>query len=375
MKDIDDVEMGEVSTDAEREEVFRFRYDIYVDELKRYVDIADHENRRLVEPDDEFAHLYLIRHHGRVIGTARLSWGADAGALNERIVEQYDLKPFLDAVPHRHLAVGERLMFAPEYRGGPLLFKFISEFLATFGKQGIQLFFGDCEPHLLNSYQGLGYRPYTRRHVNKPETGYLIPIVFVTGDLDYLRSIGSPLAGALRESAEVAGVPENLDRLLVGAKSILSSAIDSKAQDWAILQERIREVGGQELSLFSGMDDEEIDACLQKSVRIDCQKGDTLIKKGNPAKNLYAVIRGNLEVKAGEEVVAVRSAGDIIGEIAFFMALPRTMDVVAATDDVEVVSFSQSALRKLIKTQPEAATKLLFNVSKLLCMKVVGTAR
>jgi len=49
------------------------------------------------------------------------------------------------------------------------------------------------------------------------------------------------------------------------------------------------------------------------------------------------------------------------------------MDVVAATDDVEVVSFSASALQKLIRTQPEAATKLLFNISKLLCVKVVGT--
>jgi len=74
-------------------------------------------------------------------------------------------------------------------------------------------------------------------------------------------------------------------------------------------------------------------------------------------------------------VVAVRSAGDVIGEIAFFMELPRTMDVVAATDDVEVVSFSQSALRKLIKTQPDAATKLLFNMARLLCMKVVETAK
>jgi CRP-like cAMP-binding protein len=71
----------------------------------------------------------------------------------------------------------------------------------------------------------------------------------------------------------------------------------------------------------------------------------------------------------------VRSSGDVIGEIAFFMELPRTMDVVAATDDVEVVSFSQSALRNLIKTQPDAATKLLFNMARLLCMKVVETAK
>jgi len=372
MKNINDVVMSEITTDAEREEMYRFRYDIYVDELNRYGDIADHENRRFVEDDDEFARLYQIRDADRLIGTSRLSWGSDAGALNERIIEQYDLQPFMDAVPHRHLAVGERLMFASEYRGGPLLFKFISEFLVTFSRQGIQLFFGDCEPHLLNSYQSLGYRPYTRRHVNKAETGYLIPIVFVTGDLDYLRSIGSPLSNALKDSAEEAGVPENLDQLLAGSKSILNHAIDSKATEWALLQARIREVGGEELSLFSGMDDSEIDACLEKSVRIDCRKGDKLIKKGNPARNLYAVIRGNLEVKSGDEVIAVRSPGDIIGEIAFFLTLPRTMDVYAVTDDVQVISFSQSALRKLIKTQPEAATKLLFNISRLLCMKIVG---
>ncbi|MBW2424576.1 MAG: cyclic nucleotide-binding domain-containing protein [Deltaproteobacteria bacterium] len=310
-----------------------------------------------------------------MIGTARLSWGGVPDALNERIVDQYDLQPFLDAVPHEHLAVGERLMFAPEYRGGPLLFKFVSESLTQFREMGIQLFFGDCEPHLLNSYQSLGYRPYTRRHVNKPETGYLIPIVFVTGDLDYLKSIGSPLEAVLDGDGVDPGVPDGLDQLMADSKSILSYRLDSQGDEWALLQERIREVGFQELSLFSGMSAEEIEACLQKSVRIDCQKGDILIKKGNPAKNLYALIRGNLEVRSGDEIVAVRSPGDIIGEIAFFMGLPRTMDVIAATDDVEVVSFSESALRKLIKTQPDAAARLLFNMSRLLCMKVVGAGR
>ena len=211
--------------------------------------------------------------------------------------------------------------------------------------------------------------------MNKPETGYLIPIVFVTGDLDYLKSIGSPLVNVLEGDGVDPGVPDGLDELMADSKSILSYRLDSQGEEWALLQERIREVGFQELSLFSGMSADEIEACLQKSVRIDCRKGDLLIKKGNPAKNLYALIRGNLEVRSGDEVVAVRSPGDIIGEIAFFMGLPRTMDVMAATDDVEVVSFSESALRNLIKTQPDAATRLLFNMSRLLCMKVVGGGR
>ena len=309
-----------------------------------------------------------------MIGTARLSCGADAGALNARIVEQYDLQPFLDAVPHEHIAVGERLMLAPEYRGGPLLFRFIAESMVKCRALGVQLLFGDCEPHLLNPYQALGYRTYTRSHVNKPETGYLIPIVFVLGDLDYLRGIGSPLCDVLEKDGHVCGIPEQLSTLLADSGSILSQTLDSRGEEWGLLQQRIREVGFEELSLFSGMTDDEIDACLSRSVRIDCKKGDRLIKQGNPAKNIYAVIQGNVEVKAGDEVVAVRSPGDVIGEIAFFLELPRTMDVVAANNDVEVVSFSAGALRTLIKTQPEAATKLLFNMSRLLCMKVVGTA-
>ena len=76
---IDDVVISEVTTDAEREEVYRFRYDIYVDEMGRYGDVADHAGRRLVEPDDELARLNLIRHEGRVIGTARFSWGPCRG--------------------------------------------------------------------------------------------------------------------------------------------------------------------------------------------------------------------------------------------------------------------------------------------------------
>ncbi|MBW2629669.1 MAG: hypothetical protein JRE45_18925 [Deltaproteobacteria bacterium] len=88
---------------------------------------------------------------------------------------------------------------------------------------------------------------------------------------------------------------------MASGKSILSNRLDSQGEEWALLQERIREVGVQELSLFSGMNDEEIDACLAKSVRIDCHKGDALIMKGNPAKNLYAVIRENLEVKSGDD--------------------------------------------------------------------------
>ena len=52
---IEDIELIDVTTQAEREQVFRFRYDVYVEEMDRYGDIADHANRQLVEVDDEHA--------------------------------------------------------------------------------------------------------------------------------------------------------------------------------------------------------------------------------------------------------------------------------------------------------------------------------
>jgi hypothetical protein len=60
--DINKVEILDVTTDAQREAVYRFRYDIYVEEMGRYRDVADHEGRRLVEPDDELAKLKLIQY-------------------------------------------------------------------------------------------------------------------------------------------------------------------------------------------------------------------------------------------------------------------------------------------------------------------------
>jgi hypothetical protein len=44
------VELFRAQSDAEREELFRFRYSIYVEEMGRYGRVADHDGR-LVEPE------------------------------------------------------------------------------------------------------------------------------------------------------------------------------------------------------------------------------------------------------------------------------------------------------------------------------------
>jgi hypothetical protein len=48
-------------TEAEKQAVYRFRYDVYVEEMGRYGGAADHVNRLLVEPEDATARIFYAR--------------------------------------------------------------------------------------------------------------------------------------------------------------------------------------------------------------------------------------------------------------------------------------------------------------------------
>ena len=182
-----------VATAAELRDVQRFKYDVYVAEMGRYGAIADHRNRLLAEVDDPASHIFQARVGGKLAATMRLTWGGD-GTIGARHIEQYDLASFLEVVPADQLVVGERFMIDAAYRGTSLLLQMFAAYMNFVNERRIQLVFGDCEPHLLNTYQALGFRPYTEKNVNSPETGYLIPLVIVAEDVAYMRDIGSPLA-------------------------------------------------------------------------------------------------------------------------------------------------------------------------------------
>ena len=62
---------------------------------------------------------------------------------------------------------------------------------------------------------------------------------------------------------------------------------------------------------------------------------------------------------------------DIVGEMAFLLESPRSADVFATSDDTRVLSLSESNLKKLIAAEPQLAAKLLLNLSKLLCHKIL----
>jgi len=95
------------------------------------------------------------------------------------------------------------------------------------------------------------------------------------------------------------------------------------------------------------------------------------LKKGGVARNIFVVLDGMLEARDGDQVVGVIRSGEVFGEMAFLLERPRTLDVYAASDSVRVLSLSESTIRKMVAQDSDVAPKLLFNISKMLCVRIV----
>jgi CRP-like cAMP-binding protein len=137
------------------------------------------------------------------------------------------------------------------------------------------------------------------------------------------------------------------------------------------VQNALAELEANRISALDGFSEEEAARCLEKSTIIECQRNDRVLKKGGMARNLFVVLDGTLEVRDGDAVIAVLSAGDVFGEMAFLLERPRSRDVYAATDGVRILSLSEAKLRQMIKNDPAIAAQLLLNVSKMLCLRIL----
>src|SRR5271166_3157494 len=358
------VEVFRARSDPDREELFRFRYAVYVEEMGRYRRIADHRGRRLVEPEDAHSALYGAREDGRVVGTSRVTFGAEG--FSPRQIDQYSLGAFLSEVPARLMAVGERLMVAPHLRGSTVAPKLRDLAREDVDAGGVQLVFGNCEPHLLSMNLSAGGRTYAEHNINSEEAGYLIPLVFLAGDADSLAEAIGSLDGDGRPC-----LPRPIEAALARSDAIHSASLMAPGEYWAHVEAALERLDEEELPAFAGLDPSEIKECISRSNIIECAPGDRVLKHGGSSQNLFLVLDGTLEVRHAGRLVNVLGPGDVFGEMAFLLELPRQSDIYAATPGVRILSLSDGTLHKLMSEEPTLAAKLLLNISRMLCGRLI----
>jgi hypothetical protein len=339
--------MGLASTEHEREAVFRFWYSVYVEEMDRYRDVADHVSRTLRGPEDERSLIFFAKDGDEVVAACRWSWGAEG--FSDRQVAEYQLAPFLREVPHEVMIVGERTMVAASHRGGSVYVDLGYATGPLAEERGVRplLSFGRSEPHLVSYYAQFGQRPFAARQSFSEESGYVIPTVFLIRGID---AFGDDPPQCIRDVIE-------------GSPTVRNATADGADRYAAALREA---VGPDRVGVLAGMTEDDIDRVAERGTLLTCAAGDQILRRGGTARNPFVVISGRLEARLADGAVVPLGSGDLFGESGWLAGERRQADVFVVDDSTRILVLSERVLRALDEADPRLAARLQANVSAML---------
>ena len=185
------------TTSKELQAAYQLRYKVYVESMGRLRDKADHNSKELHDEYDKTARALIAIKAGTPVGTLRLFWGGDA-PFSQSMIKAYHLTPFMKQLDESQVCIIERLMVCEKHRGSITALRMYKEVMHFVIDHQAEVVLLDCEPHHLNSYLKLGFRPFTGTY-DYPGIGPVIPMALITGDYEHLERVGSPFALLLRE--------------------------------------------------------------------------------------------------------------------------------------------------------------------------------
>lgn len=363
-----DIQIKYAKSEEELMAIYRLRYEIYNKEMNLDSAAVDHEKQVLTDTNDDTARILYATADGDLVGTVRVHWGGDA-PFPEEFNETYDLSRFEPVVSPDQMVIFTRFMVRKQFRGSLLPFQLLGTIAQFSLEKDVRLSFCDCQPHLLNLYTRLGYRTYTKTY-NDIMLGLLVPLVLVVEDLDHFRRINSPLLG-LSPSDFNPPVPKEILSLIPQAAAIQAVASEAAAE-WARTYGLLSESHERTSTMFDGLNEDEITKLMKRSFVISCELNDLIIRKTSVDRTLFIILSGLVEVREGKQVVAVLSEGDVLGELAFLLHAERLSDVYAASEDVKLLSLNEKAVLGLIENEPAIASRLFYNLSKVISAKMVS---
>ncbi len=362
-------------TRAEREAVYRFRYEIYVDELGRKLGGADHERRMVVDEQDEqptSAHLYAGSADD-IQGVVRVRcWPAGQVPDHEREILALDRIPAIEAEGITEIG---RLMIRSSLRGKlvlPSLARAIFQHCA--GRS--RLAFCYCSPGLIRHYERLGYRPYSAPLIDTPD-GMEVPLICVLSDRGHFREVGSPVSDLVRGYFGPGKSPpfpvDSLRHLLEGDELPVET---DPGKVWGAVQDEFLGAAATQASFLDSLTERSVQRLIRKGFIVDVAKGTVVTQAGFGSREMYVVLDGTFEILAADgRRLALVGKGDLFGELAFFLESGRRTATVRAATAGQVLTIRRKFLDELSASDPDAAVKLLFNLGRILSRRLVAAER
>jgi signal transduction histidine kinase len=116
------------------------------------------------------------------------------------------------------------------------------------------------------------------------------------------------------------------------------------------------------LPLFAELPEADLRALCRRAEAMTLAAGEWLMREGEVGETLYVVLEGAIEItkrSGGQEVaLALRGAGEVVGEMALLEQMPRSASGRAAQDS-RLLRIGQDAFKQVLSASPSAALTLL----------------
>lgn len=361
------IEVKKAETKQELNEICRFRYSVYVEEMGKSFSFADHDNKILTDELDEDATIFYVRSEEEIICTLRINF-LNKGNISEFYKTCYALSRFSELGADK-ITFTSRLMLAPKWRNSLILARFLNYCYDYLRQIDTKIDFCYCAPHLVSLYEQLGYRQY-KDNIIDPDVGYRVPLLLILDDINHLQSVRSPFHRMALKWDNRNDVLEWFIREFNPQTQYINRPAMQSEDFWKYLSLKIH---NENVPLFKNMTDEEVQSFLGKSTVIKCKPKDQIVRFGDAGKEMFIILSGAAEVKRtineNEFSLMTLGVGDIFGELTFLDHSPRSADV-NALNEMELLVLTQTFFEKIISTMPEISTKVLLNLSLILCERL-----
>jgi Cyclic nucleotide-binding domain/Acetyltransferase (GNAT) domain len=354
-------------TEAEREGVFSFRYEVYAQELGRKLGNADHGRRRVHDEEDDKPYtilLYTDDGAGRLTGTARLRrW--EPGQVPAKDWDTFSMERF-DGLREMSTAEIGRLMIEPGHRGQLGLMSMICAIYQLYAKElPADVAFINCAAGLVRHYRLLGYRTYAGNLVPTAD-GIEVPLVMIPSDRAYLEQAGSFVA----PFADVFYGPGKRAPVDIGrwARLLDADSAPVRFNPGAVWERvsRLRQAEAGQASMLESLSEDTVRKLTAKGFLMDLTAGQLLTEKGLSQREIFVILAGAFEVHDGDRRIALLGPGEVIGEVGFFGTSGRRMASVTAASDGQVLALRRRFVDELMKSDPACAAEILFELARVL---------
>lgn len=348
------------TTQEEREEIYRLRYQVYAEEMSYPLTYADHRNKRLYDELDSWGILIYARVNSEIVGTMMINIGFSSefpGHLAEELG--------LHKVQQFKVAYISKGMITPAYRNTPVFNLLSEKSYQIYCENQVQFSFGICNFYLLPLHEHFGYRRYGRTSVD-PSYGTIVKIVLLPDDLEHLRAVGSRFY-------QLACKRKNLDARakiwfqteFPEAAEVINSQLVTENQLWDYISLRLGDFPNAAIPMLHNLSEQEAKVFLHRcSVIVQCHKNSYAVICDSVSQEINILLSGRLNnVTVPEPDVKDVLPGEHFGAIGLINRDRHAVTMIAGTF-TEILVVSRHLFQKFSHAYAETANKIFQNLAR-----------